>query len=108
MNLLSKLLALLTALQNSPALLAWLNDLFKSVGNTPSNALPSIGISENDPDLVQAFKQAPEVQKVLAEGENVPEGAQAIGLGGLTTFIALLPQLLALLKALKGGQLGHK
>lgn len=89
-QLLAKLLTLMTAIQNSPAFLAWLKDLFASV---PAGAQAQVDPS--DPDLKAALAASPDVEAALMDiaASSAPNGAQPIGIGGIATFLALLPQL---------------
>lgn len=102
-QLLPKLLSLLTAIQNSPAFLAWLKDILSATAAMPETALPMV--DANDEKLQAAFEQSPEVKEAVA-ALHAPEGTQAIGIGGIATLITLLPQLLELFRALQKGSVG--
>lgn len=94
----AKITALLTALQNSPSLLAWLQTLItKQPATVPPGTLPEFDADE----LKAAFEGSPEVKAWAAQHKPVPEGAEAIGLSDLQTFLQLLPQLIALFNLFK-------
>lgn len=95
-------LSFLYALQKSETLLDWLQGRF---GVIPAGANALINISETDASLIAALEASPAMQEELRRRRpvdpNQPETAQPLGVGTILTLIKLLPQLLALFRALQ-------
>ncbi len=96
--IINTLLGMLKALQDSPQLLDWLASLLAKVTTVPGGALPEIDPS--DAELASAYNNSPAMRE-WAANVDVPAGAEAFAVGSVITFLQFLPQLIALLKALK-------
>lgn len=96
-------LGLVTSLQSSPDMIAWLEKLFANTASMPPGAL-AVAVSPDDAELTAAYNASPAVREwaMTQKPESVPSDAEAIGVGSVLTFIKFLPELIALLKALKG------
>lgn len=105
------LLGLLKALYASDAFLnvlqSWIDKT--QAAKVPETALPMIDPS--DATFAAAFNASPALKEwsMAQVPDGVPPGAEAIGIGSIGTVITvikLLPQIIALLKSLKGLDLG--
>lgn len=94
--------SLLEALSKSPELLEWLTTMLSKPA-VPETAMPMEADLRNDEALKAAFDNSPAAKDwaAMTHKQNVPDTAEALGVGGLLTLLTYLPQILALLKQLK-------
>lgn len=95
-----KISDLLTAIQNSPSMLDWLQSLLAKQANIPNGALGQITIEPADTELQAAWKNASPLLHDWGRkhgGGETPAGTEGIGIGGIGALIKLLPMLLQLL-----------
>jgi hypothetical protein len=96
------LLSFCYALQKSETLLDWIQARF---GAIPAGAEAVMNVSETDASLIAALDASPAMQEELRRRRppvpDQPDTAQPLGVGTILTLIKLLPQLLALFRALQ-------
>lgn len=96
------MLSLLYALQKSETLLDWMQARF---GAIPAGAEAMLNVDETDASLRAALDASPAMVEELRRRRPVdpdqPATAQPLGVGTILTLIKLLPQLLALFRAIQ-------